>query len=52
MIDVGMLSTVDVKAKVGIPMSPRDWLYLDNYVSVSVVLMFNRMIVWREISDR
>jgi hypothetical protein len=52
MIDVGMFSTVDVKAKVGIPMSPRDWLYLDNYVSVSVVLMFNRMIVWREISDR
>jgi len=36
----------------GIPVSPRDWLYLHNYVSVSVVCVFNRMIVWREISDR
>ena len=52
MIDVGMFSTFVVPAKVGIPVSPRDWLYLHNYVSVSVVFMFNRMIVWREISDR
>lgn len=52
MIDVGMFSTVVGPAKVGIPVSPREWLYLHNYVSVSVVFVFNRMIVWREISDR
>lgn len=51
-IDVGMFSTFVVPAKVGVPVSPRDWSYRHNYVSVSVVFVFNRMIVWREIGDR
>jgi hypothetical protein len=44
-----MFSTVDFQAKIDIPGSERYWLYLHNYTSVSVVFVFNRMIVRREI---